>query len=102
MRYCRILSFKRIPNYNHKKSLIEYINKLKENIKTQKGCQGIEYFWVNDIQSKDIKDTTFISISNWKDISYYNKWYESKRREDIIKQYSFKDKEEIHYTLIKK
>ena len=105
MKYCRILSLKRLPNYpiyNHKNSFMDYTNELKENIRKQKGFQGIEYFWVSDIQCKELKDTTLISISNWKDISYWNQWYESSIREKISKQYSFKDKEEINYKLIKK
>lgn len=75
---------------------------IKKNIIKQKGFQGIEHFWISNIDCKELKYTTFISISNWKDISYWNKWYESPERENISKQYSFKDKEEINYKLIKK
>ena len=94
------LIFKRIPNYpnyNHRHLFIDYTNELKESIEKQNGFKGIEHFWVSDLDCKYLKDTTFISISNWKDISYWNKWYESPIRENISKQYSFKDKEEINY-----
>lgn len=102
MRICRILSIKKLPNhnlYNHRNSFIEYTHELKQSVEKQKGFLGTEHFWISDIDKNFPKETIFLSISNWKDIQYWNKWYESKEREKIIKNYNFYKKEENNYRL---
>lgn len=102
MGVCRILSIKKIPNHkflNHRNLFIDYINELKYGVKKQKGFLQTEHFWISDIQTNFPKETIFLSISNWKDIKYWNQWYECKEREKIIKRYNFYNKEEIDYKL---
>lgn len=103
MRYCRILSLKSIPNHlieNHKNNFIQYTNQLQKEAQKQKGFIASESFWIQDIHYTYPDKTTVVSISTWNTIQNWNKWYESKEREKIHKEFKFIGKQEKFYKLM--
>lgn len=105
MRYCRIISFKTIPNRfleNHKNSFIQYTEELQNAAKNQKGFVVTESFWLSDMHNIYPQKTMVVSISTWKNRKNWKDWYESKEREAIHGNFKFIGKEEKFYQLMSK
>lgn len=102
MKGCRILSIKTIPNMvfqNHKTKIIDYSENLTEKIKNQRGFLGAETFWIHNIHQDFPSHTQIVTISNWKNYTEWNNWYESKDRQLIMKNHSLINKKEQYYKI---
>ena len=91
----RIISKKILkPDYS-RVSFIEYTNELSESAKKQNGFIKSNSYWKTPVQkynkpdSQISNDLIVISISDWKDISYWNDWYGSDKRNSIHSKYNF-------------
>lgn len=96
-----IISKKVIKPLYPRIAMINYTNELSDNAKTFNGFLVSNSYWKFPIDKYD-HDLTIISISQWKDIKYWNKWYKSKERDNIYKKNSHIIKSEEFSILVKK
>jgi|TARA_B100000524_G_C23647867_1_gene369126 hypothetical protein len=104
-RIVRVLSIKTINREmfcGSRSRFIDYTNKLSETAKYQKGFISSESFWKNDIYDFESENYQIISISNWTQMKYWNKWYSSYERKFISNKFNELDCKEEFNILLKK
>ena len=89
----RIISKKILKPDFSRVSFIEYTNELSECAKTQKGFIKSNSYWKTPLKNNSNNllgnphELIVISISDWNDIEYWNKWYNSDTRNSIHSKY---------------
>jgi antibiotic biosynthesis monooxygenase (ABM) superfamily enzyme len=88
---------KSTPNFS-RVSLVDYTNELSECARNQPGFISSNSYWKTPISGFDEheNDLIIISISEWENFSYWNKWFKSNQRsliyskhENIIEKENF-------------
>lgn len=106
-RLIRIIS-KKITKSNNgfipRTRFTEYTNSLSEFAKKSPGFVSSNSYWETQIESTDNPEESIkiISISEWKTLNDWNKWYQSMEREKIHTQYKDIIDSETFFLLNKK
>tara|TARA_B100000161_G_C33514951_1_gene398250 strand:+ start:727 stop:1080 length:354 start_codon:yes stop_codon:yes gene_type:complete len=107
MSIIRIISKKILRPEFSRVSFIEYTNELSENAKSQEGFIKSNSYWKTSLESSNkiifekAERLTIISISEWNELSDWDKWFRSELRNNIHLKYK-KIIEDEQFSLLKK
>ena len=88
----RVISKKILKPEFSRVSFIEYTNELSECAKYQNGFVDSNSYWkksFNKSSSNSSNELIIVSISEWEDISSWNNWYNSEKRNSIHSKYKY-------------
>ena len=87
----RIISKKIINSKSTRISFIEYTNELSQSAKTQEGFIKSDSYWETSLkknyQIENSNNLVIVSISEWENLSDWNEWYNSEKRNNINSKY---------------
>ena len=66
-------------------SFVDYTNELSEKARHQEGFISSNSYWKTPLSGfdKTDNDLIIISISEWKNMNYWNQWFQSNERTEI-------------------